>query len=92
MSKTQQQAILGSFVVLLPSFLLSGFATPVENMPQWLQPITSVIPLKYYIVLIKGVFLKDIDFVSAMYEILPMFFLGAISFFGAVLFFKNKIK
>lgn len=91
-SKTQQQAILGSFVVLLPSFLLSGFATPVENMPQWLQPITSVIPLKYYIVLIKGVFLKDIDFVSAMYEILPMFFLGAISFFGAVLFFKNKIK
>lgn len=91
-SKTQQQAILGSFVILLPSFLLSGFATPVENMPDWLEPITNIIPLKYYIVLIKGVFLKDIDFASALYEILPMFFLGFFSFFGAVLFFRNKIK
>ena len=46
-SNTQQQAILGSFVVMLPSFLLSGFATPVSNMPQWLQPFTDFIPLKY---------------------------------------------
>ena len=51
-SNTQQQAILGSFVVMLPSFLLSGFATPVSNMPQWLQPFTDFIPLKYYLELL----------------------------------------
>lgn len=90
-SETQQQAILGSFVILLPSLLLSGFATPVENMPEWLQSMTDFIPLKYYIVLIKGVFLKDISFDAAMHEILPMLALGIIFFAGTMLFFRKKI-
>lgn len=90
-SETQQQAILGSFVILLPSLLLSGFATPVENMPEWLQSMTDFIPLKYYIVLIKGVFLKDISFNAAMHEILPMLALGIIFFAGTMLFFRKKI-
>lgn len=90
-SQTQQQAILGSFIILLPSFLLSGFATPVENMPEWLQPVTDFIPLKYYLVLIKGVFLKDISLGSALYEMTPMFLIGAFSFIGTVLFFKKRI-
>lgn len=90
-SQTQQQAILGSFIILLPSFLLSGYATPVENMPEWLQPVTDFIPLKYYLVLIKGVFLKDISLGSALYEMTPMFLIGAFSFIGTVLFFKKRI-
>src|SRR3546814_13668043 len=40
MSMTQQQAILGAFLFMVPAMLLSGFATPIENMPQWLQPLT----------------------------------------------------
>jgi ABC-2 type transport system permease protein len=90
-AQTQQQAILGSFVVLLPSFLLSGFATPVENIPQWLQPLTDFIPLKYYILLIKGCFLKDISFSSALPELIPMFLLGIVFLSGTLLFFKKKI-
>lgn len=90
-SGTQQQAILGSFVFLLPSFLLSGFATPVENMPLWLQPLTDFIPLKYYLILIKGVFLKDISFELALPLIIPMFLLGLASMGVAMLFFKRKI-
>ncbi len=89
-SKTQQQAILGSFVVMLPSFLLSGFATPISNMPSWLQPFTNIIPLKYYLELIKGVFLKDISFSIALNSLTPMFFFGVISLYGTILFFKNK--
>jgi len=38
LSMTQQQAILGAFLFLVPATLLSGFATPIENMPTWLQP------------------------------------------------------
>src|SRR5262249_53819520 len=45
LSATQQQAMLGTFVFMLPSVLLSGFATPIENMPTWLQPVTYLIPL-----------------------------------------------
>ena len=89
-SSTQQQAILGTFVVLLPFILLSGFATPIENMPDWLRPVSEFIPLKHYLVLIKGVFLKAIDFPTALHAILPMAAIGVISFSGALLFFKKK--
>lgn len=89
-STTQQQAILGAFVILLPSFLLSGFATPVDNMPLWLQPFTNFIPLKYYLVLIKGVFLKDISFSIAITQLLPMFLLGIISIVTTIFFFKKQ--
>ena len=60
LSMTQQQAILGAFLFLVPAMLLSGFATPIENMPGWLQPVTYINPLRYFLVIVKGVFLKDI--------------------------------
>lgn len=90
LSKTQQQAILGSFVVMLPSFLLSGFATPITNMPDWLQPFTNLIPLKYYLELTKGIFLKDIDFSIALTQLAPMLIFGIISLAGTVIFFKRR--
>jgi len=89
-SKTQQQAILGTFVVLLPSFMLSGFVTPISNMPSWLQVFTNFIPLKYYLELIKGVFLKDISFSIALSSLAPMFLFGVISLFITILFFNSK--
>ncbi|MDR0666115.1 MAG: ABC transporter permease [Campylobacteraceae bacterium] len=89
--KTQQQAILSSFIFLLPSFLLSGFSTPVENMPLWLQPISDLIPLKYYITLVKGIFLKDISFAIAFPLLAKMFLLGIISLAAALILFKKKI-
>ena len=58
LATTQQQAILGAFVFMVPAILLSGFATPIENMPEWLQTLTLANPLRYYIAIIKGVFLK----------------------------------
>jgi ABC-2 type transport system permease protein len=88
--QTQQQAILGSFIFLLPSFLLSGFSTPIENMPLWLQPVSNVIPLKYYIILIKDVFLKDISFINAVPLLIKMFLLGIVSIVTALIVFKKK--
>ncbi|MFV0481672.1 MAG: ABC transporter permease [Campylobacteraceae bacterium] len=87
---TQQQAILGAFVFLLPSFLLSGFATPVENMPSWLQPATDIIPLKHYILLIRGVFLKDITFDMAVPLLVPMAIFGIVSMALATILFKKR--
>ena len=71
--------------------MLSGFATPVENIPYWLQPLTDFIPLKYYLLLIKGVFLKDISFADAVPELVPMFLLGVMFLSGILLFFKKKV-
>ena len=58
LATTQQQAILGAFVFMVPAMLLSGFATPIENMPDWLQTVTLANPMRYYLVIVKGVFLK----------------------------------
>ena len=56
--QTQQQAILGVFSVAVPIVLISGFTTPIENMPDWLQFIAQASPLKYYLIIVRGSFLK----------------------------------
>ena len=62
-SKTQQQAFMvAMFGILLPMNFLSGFAFPIENMPDWIQPITYLIPLRYYITILRGVILKGDGF------------------------------
>jgi len=70
---------------------MSGFATPVENMPSWLIPLTDLISLKYFLLLLKGVFLKDISFAIAIKLILPMFALGLISLLFASWMFRKKV-
>src|SRR5690606_10631937 len=60
-SQTQQQAFLGAFVFMVPAILLSGFIGPVENMPTVLQWISWLDPLRHFIVIVKGVFLKGYD-------------------------------
>lgn len=91
-SSTQQQGILGAFVLMVPYILMSGFATPVENMPQWLIPFTDIISLKYFLILLKGVFLKDINFDMAISLIVPMLALGFISLIFASWMFRKKIQ
>ena len=57
--KTQQQAMLiATFFVMMPFVLLSGFAFPIENMPALIQPLTALIPLKYYLLAVRGIYLK----------------------------------
>ncbi len=60
-SRTQQQASFTTTFFILPPFLfLSGFAFPIENMPTWIQPLTYLVPLRYYLVVLRGVFLKGV--------------------------------
>jgi ABC-2 type transport system permease protein len=60
-SETQQQAMMTStFFFLTPMLYLSGFIFPIENMPQMIQPVTYLIPLRYFLVIVRGIFLKGI--------------------------------
>jgi ABC-2 type transport system permease protein len=59
-STTQQQAMMTTFFFFFPANLLSGFAFPIENMPEIVQWITYVNPLRYFLVIIRGIFLKGI--------------------------------
>jgi len=61
LSRTQQQAMmLTSFVFMLPQVYLSGFIFPIQNMPALFQWITYAVPLRYYVVILRGVFLKGV--------------------------------
>ena len=60
-SDTQQQAMMTStFFFLTPMLYLSGFIFPIENMPRAIQPVTYLIPLRYFLVIVRGIFLKGI--------------------------------
>lgn len=88
--QTQQQAYLGAFAVLLPFVLLSGFATPVENMPWWLQLVTGINPLAHVLRLMQGLFLKDASFASQAQPLGKLLVIALFTVTGAVLLFRRK--
>jgi ABC-2 type transport system permease protein len=60
-SDTQQQAMMtATFFFLTPMIYLSGFIFPIENMPAVIQPVTYLIPLRYFLIIVRGIFLKGI--------------------------------
>jgi ABC-2 type transport system permease protein len=60
-SQTQQQAMMTTvFFFMVPMIYLSGFIFPIENMPEVIQPITYLVPLRYYLVIVRGIFLKGV--------------------------------
>lgn len=89
---TQQQAMLGTFIFVMPSILLSGFATPIENMPHWLQYFTYAIPLKYMLINTKGIFLKDMSADIVFGNIWPMILIAIFTLTTARLFFRRRFQ
>lgn len=91
LSETQQQAILGTFVFMAPAVALSGFATPIENMPVWLQQFTYVIPLRYMIVITKGSFLKEMPADIILHNTWPMALIAVFTLTAATWFFRRRL-
>jgi ABC-2 type transport system permease protein len=57
-SQTQQQAVMGSFFFFTPAFMLSGFAFPIRNMPLLVQLLSYLDPVRYFMTIVRGIFLK----------------------------------
>jgi len=92
LAKTQQQAILGAFTFLVPAVALSGFATPVENMPEWLQFLSMANPLRYFLVVVKGVFLKAMPLRMVLEQVWPMAVIALATLAGAGWFFGKRLE
>ena len=76
-SKTQQQAMMTSiFFFLVPMLYLSGFIFPIENMPDWIQSLTYLIPLRYFLVILRGIFLKGVGLEILWPQALALFAWG----------------
>ncbi|HAB99881.1 MAG TPA: hypothetical protein DCE71_08675 [Parachlamydiales bacterium] len=87
---TQQQAILGSFVFLTPAILLSGFATPIENMPAWLQYATYINPARYFMYISRGLFLKDLPAETVFSHLWPLCLIAFFNLTAAARFFRRR--
>jgi len=90
--ETQQQAIFGVFCFLAPTFLLSGFITPIENMPRFLQDTSWFNPLTYFFRLMRGLFLKEIDNITIWQNIWPLLVISACTLGFASWFFNKRLN
>lgn len=90
-SRTQQQAMMSAFFFIFPAILLSGFAFPIENMPVAVQWLTFIDPLRYFLVIIRGVFLKGVGVKILWPQFLALFVLGGIILWSAVNRFRKTL-
>jgi len=89
---TQQQAILGAFVFLVPAVTLSGFASPIENMADWLQGATLANPLRHFLVIVKGLFLKDQSAEEVLRNLWPLAVIALLTLSAASRLFRRRLE
>lgn len=90
-ARTQQQAILGAFLFLVPAVILSGFATPISNMPSAIQHLTLLNPMRYFLVIVRGVFLEDLPPLIVAHELWPMAIIACVTLAGASWMFRGRL-
>ncbi len=90
-SSTKQQAVMTTFFFAMPFFMLSGFVFPISNMPAAVQWFTYLNPLRYMLVVIRGIFLKGVGLEVLWPQFLALTILGTLVFCGAVNRFKKRL-
>ena len=88
---TQQQAILGAFMFLVPAVILSGFSTPIANMPELLQYLTLLDPLRYFLIIVRGVFLEGDSYAVLFNQYWPMAIIATLSLSFAGWLFRHRM-
>ena len=82
--------MMSGILVMLPSFLIGGVLYPVSNMPDWAQAVAGVIPLKYFIEAIRGIFLKGVGLEVLWWQASVLGLLGVLLSGVAVLRFRKR--
>jgi ABC-2 type transport system permease protein len=90
-SSTQQQAMVTAFFVIMPSIVFSGFGFPISTMPQWLQYATYLTPLRYFLIVLRGVYLKGIGMEVLWSQMLGMAVLGTTLLGLSILRFHKSV-
>ena len=88
---TQQQGLLGAFLFLVPAIVLSGFATPIANMHPIVQEITRLNPMRYFLVILRGVFLEGTPFHLLADQFLPLALIGIVCLSAATWLFRRRM-
>ncbi|HUU37787.1 MAG TPA: ABC transporter permease [Candidatus Desulfaltia sp.] len=91
-SRNQQQAMLTAVFFILPQIILSGFVFPIENMPRFIQWLTYVVPLRYFLVIIRGLFLKAAGWDALWDETMALVVFGMVILGLSVLRFHKRLQ
>ncbi len=90
-SSTQQEANMSVFLFYLPTVLLSGFAYPIANMPKVIQWFTFLNPLRYFMVVIRSIFLKGVGIDVLWTQLLPLLIMGLVIISISALRFRKSL-
>jgi len=91
LAATMQQGLLGAFLFLVPSVILSGFTTPIANMPPLVQKLTLLNPLRYFLAILRGVFLEGTPLSLLIHQFWPMALIAAVSLALAAWLFRHRV-
>ena len=89
---TQQQGMLGAFLFLVPAVILSGFATPIANMPEAVQVLTYINPLRYFLIILRGVFLEGDSYAILLRYYWPMAVIAVATLSVAGWLFRHRLS
>ncbi|MEI7833220.1 MAG: ABC transporter permease [bacterium] len=90
-SQTQQEAMLSAFFIFLPSIILGGFIFPIENMPPVIQWFTYLLPLRYYLEIMRGIILKGNDITILWPQVLSLAVFAVLIIGISVTRFKKRL-
>jgi len=91
-ANTQQEAMLLAFLTMFLSIFLGGFFFPIEAMPGWLQTITYVVPLRYMLVIIRGIILKGVGLQVLYQEVIALVIFGVAIMLLAATRFRKRLE
>lgn len=91
-SRNQRQAMLSALFIVIPSIVLSGFIFPIANMPGVIQAVTYLIPIRYFLIIVRGIFLKGIGFNYLWSQALSLLVFGGLILFLSIVRFRKKLE
>jgi len=91
MSISQQQGLFGAFIFLVPAVILSGFANPIANMPTFMQYLTYLNPMRYFLIILRSVFLEGGTIPTLAHQYWPMAVIGLVCLFLAGWLFRHRM-
>ncbi|GFO68249.1 transport permease protein [Geomonas limicola] len=91
-SRTQQQAMMSAFFVIFPAMLLSGFAFPIESMPEPVQWLTYLNPMRFFLVIIRSIFQKGVGLEILWPQLLALSIIGVVILTLAIARFKKNLS
>jgi ABC-2 type transport system permease protein len=90
-AKTQQEAMLTTMFTILPSIFLSGFFFPLAAMPAWLQALSYIIPLRYFLIIARGIVVKGVGMEALWSEVVALAFFAIVVMGAAAARFKKSL-